>query len=137
MIVGSGSFFFRPIVKILIFHAEISFFIVGEPIIFGKFSVKFSKIYQEFYRKFPDTPGVSTIPPHTPYPHTHTYIPTYLPIIPLQIDMSQSRVGIFPSDRYEPITCRYFLKTKCSLCCTKIAFFRVFFHMERELRLRH
>ena len=69
---GKAIIFLQIDCKILIFHTAISFFIVGEP----SFSGKFLGNFQEFYWKFPFTPGVSPILAHTPY-HPYTYLHTY------------------------------------------------------------
>ena len=77
---GNLSCFFRSIVKILIFHTAISFFIVGEPIIFGKILGKIFNIFSRILSEISVHPGGIT---HTPsYPLPPIYIPTYLPPSP-------------------------------------------------------
>ena len=101
---GKAIIFLQIDCKILIFHTAISFFIVGEPIIFGKILGKIFNIFSRILSEISVHPGGITHTPSYPLPpHIHTYIPTPIPIIPLQIDLSQSRVSIFPSDRYKAI----------------------------------
>ena len=92
---GKLSFFFRSIVKFWFFIPQYHFLLSVNPSFSVKFSGKFSIYFQEFYRKFPSTPGVSPIPPHIPYP-PYTYLHTY------------PHPHHSPSDWSEPITCRYF-----------------------------
>ena len=70
---------------------------------FGKILEKFQYIFKNFIGNFRPPRGYHPYPLIPPTPHIYTYIPTRIVIIPLQIDLSQSRVGIFPPDRYKPI----------------------------------
>ena len=77
---GKAIIFLQIDCKILIFHTAISFFIVGEPIIFGKILGKIFNIFSRILSEISVHPGGIT---HTPsYPLPHIYIPTYLPPSP-------------------------------------------------------
>ena len=99
---GKLSFFFRSIVKFWFFIPQYHF-LLSVNHHFRENSWEIFKIFSRILSEISVHPGGITHTPSYPLPHIHTYIPTPIPIIPLQIDLSQSRVGIFPSDRYKPI----------------------------------